>query len=479
MTKLNSLQAIVARSANGQFFTILLFRLGESQEARQFLQRWLPSVPNGATPFSADAVASAPAEYYFLFTWPALSKLLDGHPVLKVNEGREQFESFFTNPEDAPDNPANVAEFGFIGDSAPEKWWDGQFRSDDIELAIFACFADAAHREASLKDLRQSAADAGLTELVLTSFAGKALAGERPQGGVLHFGYADGITRPNIDWADENKPGTVNLRQFVLGYPSKDIPPGQFDPYSTNPHDPGPWRDFATDGCFAGLTWLYQDVARFNTFLHDTAQAVANAGIEGDPQEWLAAKLMGRWRNGSPLARHPEAPPDEADFDDNFGYADDPNGVKCPFTAHIRLVNARDETLSFPNQKRFPDGPPRMQRRGFRYGPWLDGTEDDGQQRGLIGVFLFSRINEQFHTVLRWVQRANFFEKSKPIHGKTTQDSIVANRDVPDAFANARIPLGDGDHIDVQLQNFVRFKGVKSLFVPSMASLSVLAGRWS
>jgi len=120
--------------------------------------------------------------------------------------------------------------------------------------------------------------------------------------------------------------------------------------------------------------------------------------------------------------------------------------------------------------------PPRMQRRGFRYGPWLQGTEDDGKQRGLIGVFLFSRINEQFHTVLRWTQESDFFASSAPISGLTAQDSIVGNRYKARAFTKARIPLSATNHLDVGLQNFVSFRGVKSLFVPSISALAVLSG---
>ncbi|MBI1869243.1 MAG: hypothetical protein HYS06_13280 [Methylocystis sp.] len=467
MTKLDSLQGIVAKSSERPLLSILLFRIGAADNARAFLRHWLRFVPDGRAPPPVDA-----PELYFLFSWDGVSKLLAGHPTLKIDVGRDQLEGYFTNSDLAPDNPARAPDLGFVGDSAPQGWWEGKFLSAEIELALYCCFADDPQQGATLAEMRQSAAASGLQELTLPSFPQHALSGARPPDGVLHFGFRDGVTQPKIDWEDKKMPGEVDRRQFVIGYPS--------EAYPVKPLKPGPWLDFARDGCFAGLTWLYQDVARFNRFLRDNATTVAAAGVGGDAQEWLAAKLMGRWRDGSPLARYPTIPPAAPDLDDAFGYADDPRGEKCPLAAHIRVANLRDQGLSFGNQVRFPDGPPRLQRRGFSYGSRLDGVDDDGGRRGLVGVFLFARINEQFHTVLRWMQATDFSDAFRAIpNGLRSQDSVVGNRDKRNANSQAFIPLSGGRDIEFRLQNFVRFQGVKTFFVPSLKTLGVLAGQWS
>jgi deferrochelatase/peroxidase EfeB len=242
---------------------------------------------------------------------------------------------------------------GFVEENSFQGWWERKFQSSDIELAIHCCFVDEAQQDATLAEMRQSAAKSGLQELLLPSFPQETLSGVRPHNGMLHFGYRDGITQPEIDWEDKKIPGGVERWQFVMGYYSDDYP--------VDAKEPGPWLDFAKDGCFAGLTWLYQDVVRFNKFLLDNAPKVTAAGVLGDAQEWLAAKLMGRWRNGSPLAIYPTTQPTTLDRSNAnaFGYSDDPGGEKCPLTAHIRVVNSRDQGLDSTNRERFPDGQPK------------------------------------------------------------------------------------------------------------------------
>jgi len=298
-------------------------------------------------------------------------------------------------------------------------------------------------------------------------FAG-AMSGRRPPGGVLHFGYRDGITAPVVDWNDDGTAGTVDCREFVLGYPS--------EAYATSPRLPGPWQEFARDGSYVGLCWLGQDVAAFNRFLRANAQH-APASLQPDrAEEWVAAKLMGRWRDGSPLIRHPDAPPPTPQLDDHFGYAGDPDGVRCPLGAHIRVANLRDDPMTYPNQVRFPKGPPRFIRRGFSYGPTLDGVDDDGRERGLVGLFCFARINEQFYTILRWMQRTEFSEGFDRIPGGAAgQDAVTGPRGVPNANKTFHVPRAGNDPAHMQLADFIRYRGVVVLLAPSIAALRTLA----
>ena len=110
--------------------------------------------------------------------------------------------------------------------------------------------------------------------------------------------------------------------------------------------------------------------------------------FKANSKELIAAKMVGRWRSGAPLvlASEHDNPTLGADPNRNnvFSYSDDMEGLKCPFSAHIRRVNPRDalkNDLVAVNLHHFL-------RRGTNYGPPLpEGVlEDDGVQRG--GVFL-------------------------------------------------------------------------------------------
>jgi hypothetical protein len=463
MVDLANLQALLSRRPEKPFYAVLLFRLGDADGARQFLSGLLPRIVSGAT----AEVVGAPLLNVFV-SWRAISALARLDPTL----GRRQFEVFFTDPSQAPDSLAMASQLGFTGSSAPDHWWAG-FRTADIDLAVYAGCDSEQHRESVLAELRAAAAAASLSELSLPSFPEGAPSGHLPESGRLHFGFRDGITTPDVDWEDVGRPGAVNLREFVLGY--------RTDAYPTTPFEAGPWLDFARDGSFACVAWMYQDVAAFEAFLSYNAGALAPALSEADAKEWLAARLVGRWRNGAPLARHPDKQPDEPDVEDNsFGYADDPSGARCPLDAHIRVANSRDQPLSFANASRFPNGPPRLIRRGFSYGAPLTSPEDDGRDRGLFGLFLCARVNEQFYSVLRWMQQTTFsdvFDRAKP--GRAGQDRLTGSRSpggenrAPDTNVLAQVA---GQTTSISLQPFIRYKGVAILFVPSIEALHDLAG---
>lgn len=462
MPDLNNIQAIVVRSSAKPSIAVLLFKLGEPAEAKQFLRQWISSVPAG----QASDVAGAPA-LHMMFSWRCVETLLRGHAQLDVADGRREIETFFVDPTQSP---ANLApQLGFLGASQPGRWWGGRFASSDIDLAIHISCDDDNQRADILGRLRESAATRGLTELSLPAFADtNAMSGFRPADGILHFGYRDGITTPEIDWDDKRLPNTVDFREFIAGYPSDDYP--------VPPQNSGPWQDFARDGSYAGLAWVHQDVATFNRFLEDHAQTATPDPDPAVAVERLAAKLMGRWRDGSPISKYPDVPPSRPRLENDFSFSDDPIGARCPLTAHIRVVNCRDQPLSFPNQRRFKRGAPRLIRRGFSYGPPLTGKTDDGLERGLVGLFFCARVNEQFYTVLRWIQKTDFSDDFEAIpNGLSSQDNLFGNRSDPNAHTAFRLVRNPREAADIQLKDFITYKGVVVLFAPGVRSLTTLA----
>jgi hypothetical protein len=88
-------------------------------------------------------------------------------------------------------------------------------------------------------------------------------------------------------------------------------------------------------------------------------------------------------------------------------------------------------------------------------------------------------VNEQFYTVLRWMQQTEFsevFDHAKP--GRAGQDTLTGSRlfsgsnREPDS--NILVTVA-GASTTISLQPCIRYKGVAGLFVPSMATLRELA----
>src|SRR5262249_20634377 len=124
----------------------------------------------------------------------------------------------------------------------------------------------------------------------------------------------------------------------------------------------------------------------------------------------MAAKLMGRWRSGAPLALCPEHDDPELGADpkrnNNFLFQNDLKGFYTPPGSHIRRTNPRD-TLGDTTKVNIH----RMIRRGTSYGPRLaDGVlDDDGIDRGIMFVFIGAHIRRQFEFVQsEWLNNGVF-----------------------------------------------------------------------
>jgi len=149
------------------------------------------------------------------------------------------------------------------------------------------------------------------------------------------------------------------------------------------------------NGTYLVFRKLQTRVAEFRRYLRDHASGP-------EEEELLAAKMIGRWRSGAPLALCPHRDDPELGADpqrnNDFQYFDDDErGLRCPAGAHIRRMNPRD---AFKNEAVAVDLH-RMIRRGTTYGPMLpEGVlEDDGAERGVVFVFAGAQIRNQFEFV--------------------------------------------------------------------------------
>jgi hypothetical protein len=181
---------------------------------------------------------------------------------------------------------------------------------------------------------------------------------------------------------------------------------------------------------------------------------------------------MGRWRDGTPLVTSPHHPDPAQAAANDFGYADqDPDGRACPFSAHIRVVNPRDQALFA-----VADAVPSVLRRGMPYGPPLEGDEDDGVDRGILGLFLCTDLRRQLYTLTGWIERNDF----SPVYNanRRVQDAVVANRALPGAVTDFVLPgegRNGGPATVRALPDFVHTKGTLFLLYPGRTMLQALA----
>ena len=259
---------------------------------------------------------------------------------------------------------------------------------------------------------------------------------------------ADGSWRP------------LALGEFILGHGDEETRVDRGRRLPSAPDGP-----LGRNGTYMVWRKLHQDVALFRRTLRDAA-----TGYEHGGEELLAAKIVGRWRNGTPLVTSPSM--ERAGFDpkppgaNDFRYADvDRDGRRCPLGAHIRRSNPRD-TLGFAGKLSFRH---RIIRRGMPYGTPLpaDRLEDDGAARGLIFVCFNASISRQFESVQRqWLEDGNSFHL-----GRDTDFLLGANLE-----ENGKMTVqGDPPFFFAPQAAFVTTRGGEYLFAPGITGLAAVA----
>lgn len=442
---LSGVQAVVTDLYRRPISRHLIFRFPKGKGGATFIEGLAPRI----TMADVDVDAAPDPLVNVGISFSGLSAL--GVDPALLNE----FDSVFrSGPDafalgDAPNSRSSMAN-----------WWENQFHTEDVHCIVHVYVRSVQAAEDATQMVRDLAGECGVIEL-LPRRDRTILEGRLLGGGKLHFGYTDGISHPEICWNDvPTSPAQVNFRIFLLGYSTPECPSAPSD---------GPAADLARGSTYGVFRWLYQDVARFNEFLNTQAPKLFPHLATTDAEELLAAKMMGRWRDGTPLVLSPDGPSSELSRSNDFGYAtEDPDGHRCPFSAHIRVVNPRDTPLDAVVEASVPV----VLRRGTPYGPPLQGTDDDGTDRGILGLFLCADLRRQFYRLTGWVNKNDF----SPVYDadRHAQDALVANRSVRLATTDFQIPGKDGGATAKKLPDFVHTKGTVFLLYPSKATLAAL-----
>lgn len=371
-------------------------------------------------------------------------------------------------PKDFINGPTRDSEIikwlGDIGDSKSDNWWDNQ---TDFSSKAHGCIHGYAESEDDLQELLRRLTDLlnqlSLKELFPWKNKQRIEAHWLPDD-TIHFGYLDGISQPPVAWP-WNPSGSVDPSYFLLGIGK----PAEmaFIPKPKN----HPTTNFGT---YLVFRVIEQNVPKFNQYLQQHGNQLEGviAGSNQSGADILAAKLVGRWRNGSPLILNPTNPSTDFPEANNFNYANDRTGIHCPFSAHIRVANPRaNEDLEDISKPLRP-----LIRRGVPYGSQLnpsDSTIDDGIKRGLVGIFLCSNIEKQFEIVSKWMQD-NSFRVYDPPNSFSPQDALVGSSQNTLKSPTIDIPI-EGRSVKIPLPDILKTRGTLYLLLPSITSLKKLA----
>ncbi len=304
----------------------------------------------------------------------------------------------------------------------------------------------------------------------------------------IHFGYRDSLSQPRIDrspWqlteviSEDDRP-KVPADRFIIATKAAD--------YQAHP--------FLKNGTFAAFRLLYQDVGAFNDFINSDPAT---------PPELLAAKMCGRWRDGTPLVVSPDGEdkslgkPGTQNFNfTNFNYhtrtrhqkgdmVNDDDGMRCPYAAHIRRANPRDDVQVTLNDDEAVTH--RILRRATPYGPpYQEAERVDGikeVQRGLVGLFIGAVLDFQFRFIMHsWLEQGSFRTPDNspnssgidPLFGPRTDDTY--SPDFEFAYNVPQPAIGEQPAYKVipkNLQRYVRTDGSLYLFMPGIEGLRRLS----
>ena len=378
-----------------------------------------------------------------------------------------------------------------VGDSEPSRWdWTDGARPLAADAAVFLFGRSPEACQRALEAHKALLGDRHVVHEVRTQPGAKGLDFE-------HFGFRDGISQPIIRGSQretQNPPARdlVEPGEFILGYlnndgffppsptvnaladPKRRLPNQAADLPSVYPNfgsqsEPAA-RDFGRNGTFVAVRQLKQDVEGFKANVKRLAEEAARypalASIVGHPidGDWVAAKMLGRWQDGTPLIHGPGDPEHDRTRDNNFDYGvDDPQGLQCPLGAHIRRANPRTSLQPGDPQEQAITNRHRILRRGRSY--------EEAGEKGLLFVALCADLERQFEFIQQtWLTSPHFQglqDESDPIVGS------YSDRDKR-AESKFTIPTVRSAVVLKGVDRFVTMRGGGYFFLPSRSSVAFL-----
>jgi Dyp-type peroxidase family len=394
-----------------------------------------------------DKVASAREASASIETerqWVSVAFTFAGLGALGVNEA-----SLTTFPDEFRQGMVARAQMlGDMGPNHPDRWIGG-LASPRLHAIAILFARDVAERQRATREHRAHLARTPSVEVLSSLDLDATPPFDHAHD---HFGYRDRLSQPVMAGTGEvPTPGSgapLKPGEFILGYPDE-------EGLSVNLPQP---VVLSRNGSYMAYRRLEEHVGRFRDFLRAH-------GTTPEEQEFIAAKLMGRWRSGAPLVLAPDKddPALGADLQrkNDFNYKEmDPHGYAVPLGAHIRRLNPRD-TAANMNRR-------RMIRRGATYGPQLPAdAPDDGVERGIAAFVICASLVRQFEFAQNvWINDRNFHELGNE------HDPIIGTQDGTLEFKIPKRPIRKKI---TGLPAFTTLRGGAYFFLPGLRALRHLA----
>jgi len=363
----------------------------------------------------------------------------------------------------------------------PFSAWEPAYQRDIDALVIIAAdnLTDVEKKESEITDKLRGIATVATVDRGIK--VRRQFNNQTEDAVVEHFGFTDGIGDPRFlkEDLERKEKGETAKRLFSARLNLVLVP----DPLGT------PNVSF---GSFLIFRKLEQNVQGFKKAELELSKEL------GVSRELSGAMAVGRFEDGTPLVLQGK---DGSTNLNDFDYSRDPVGLKCPFQAHLRTTNPRNESVR-------KDGPfaqseeqelgHRITRRGVTYGgPLSDFSNLDKLPTGGVGLLFMcyqSDIWEQFEFIQRfWSNHPRFLEpdmsKSRNVqnnnYDRTGLDAVsgqsLPSQQDPLIQEEAQPPqnwLKERDQpttkADVKFANFVKLKGGEYFFSPSISFLKNL-----
>jgi len=379
-----------------------------------------------------------------------------GYVKLEVPTQRIPQDAAFQRGAQDPDTIKKLSDPPVKAPSGdPEKQWEAGFQKDFHALVIVADDSPAKVAEAAKQICDEVGKNGGTiahTEIGLVLRYGE-------NGPVReHFGFVDGVSNPLFYAKDvaKVKPAKGEFRydpRAQLGLVLVKEPGGTGETY----------------GSYFVYRKLEQKVAQFKqdrfTLATELAQKDGRGAANEADKELAGAYMVGRFRDGAPVVAFASESGVGKNIPNDFDYSADANGDKCPFQAHTRKTNPRNETGDAETERSR-----RIVRRAISF--------ENGDKVGLLFLCAQSSIEHQFEFMQEsWCNNTGFL-RPKVIKPKssgaldTGLDPIVGQG--PSTEQEWPKKHGKSDRIKVTLKQSVVLRGGEYFFMPSLSFLKSL-----
>lgn len=339
-----------------------------------------------------------------------------------------------------------------LADPAVESW-DAAFQQE-VHAMLLLADQDLLRLQAERDSIVASLSAAGMR--LLGEERGLQQKNARGEG-VEHFGYIDGRSQPLLltEQLDDERLNEGGSNSWDPTFPPKAV--------LVLDDEKVPERVL---GSYFVFRKLEQNVKGFK----DAEERFADdLGLVGDARELAGAMLVGRFEDGTPVVLRNRGGMG-APISNNFNYAADPAGLRCPVHAHIRKTNPRGAGgFEEPKHEKLH----LMPRRGITYGEREPGMAD--RPEGGVGL-LFMCYQASLETQFEFMQSVWANNPTFPAGASGALDPVIGQGINPPGSQQCPVHWGDASSPTraADFAGFVTMKGGEYFFAPVISSLRTL-----